>query len=186
MAGTDAREELLNLIGSSGPLIWVVPRKEVEQKSKGQSHKKLVALLEYARELERLNELEGRVILNFQGYESDPREVFEVEECRKWLLRLEKDVTYLFLSLEPQVALPILMFCYVPFQKVGGKVVPDMDKAMGFLLDCGFTAYQLARIDEVDDPKQVAANFLSRAGLGHVVNPDLLADFERTYDEENG
>ena len=184
MAGTDAREELLSLIGSSGPLIWLVPRKEVEQKSKGQSHKKLVALLEYARDLGRLDELKGRVILNFEGYDSDPRAVFEIEECRKWLLRLEKDVTYLFLALEPRIALPILMFCYVPFQKVAGLVVPDMDRAMGFHLDCAFAAYELARIDEVRDAKEAAADFLVRSGLSHLVNAELLIDFERTYDQE--
>lgn len=175
---------LMNLIATSGPLVWLVPREELGQKRKGDSHKKLVELLEYAREQNRLEDIVGRVVLNFQGFDADPREVFEVEECRKWLLRVEKDVTYLFLALEPRIALPILMFCYVPFEKVGTKVMPDMDKAMGFLLDCAFTAYELARIDEVGDAKKAAADFLVRAGLGHEVNADLLNDFERTFEQE--
>lgn len=179
-----AQTELLNLLRTAGPITWVIPKSELGGRKKGESHKKLVELLKYARAELRLSELEGRVVLLFQGFDGDPREVFEIEECRKWLLRVEKEVGYFFLVLEPRVALPILMFCYVPFEKVGTTVLPDEDKAIGFLLDCAYVTYQVARIDERDAPKEVAAAFLTRAGLGQVVNVDLLSDFERTYDAE--
>jgi hypothetical protein len=143
-------------------------------------------LVEAIRDIEssgRLLEMAGKLFISFHGYDRDPRPVFEIPECKAWLLHLERELPYLFYLLDPATTLPLLTYCHVPVHMQGSERVPDADRMMGFLFDCAFVSFQLAS-NHGADGKKAAADFLGRVGLGFIVNPALLDDFARTAAQE--
>jgi hypothetical protein len=121
----------------------------------------------------------GSLVLKFKGFEQDDRSIPEIPECKAWLLGFEKDGPALFFLLEPKKSLPLLAYCYVPFEKKDGQLVLDTKEAINFYLNCAATAYEIGKTYEADNPRLVASEFLERIGMGGIVNDDLLDDFAR-------
>lgn len=74
-------------------------------------------------------QLRGRVMINFSGYDSDPREVYQIPEIRKWVDRLITNVPHLFYLLSPDnFVMRIIFLCLAPVVARRGEQV-DIDKA---------------------------------------------------------
>lgn len=78
----------------------------------------------YLKEFEKLGKrkMRGRVILSFQGYARDPREVYQVPEVRKWMERILKNVHHLFYLLSSENYNMLLAFlCIADVQSRSGE-----------------------------------------------------------------
>jgi uncharacterized protein YegL len=175
-----------DLLSTRGPLLWVIPRAELVQGPSGEMQRQLVTLLQGASAARRITDVTGRVRLNFQGYDGDPRSIFEIEECRRWILQVEHEVPWLSYALHPREALPLLVCCHVSFKVHGGSAVPDQTEQLGFLLRCAYTAYELTRLNGVSAPREKAGDFLRSTGLGDLVNDALFEALERTFEKDHG
>lgn len=66
----------------------------------------------YVREFQKFGKkkLQGRIWMSFQGWESDPREVYEIQEIRRWVERLIKNVPHLFYFLSREDVSMLIIF----------------------------------------------------------------------------
>lgn len=69
------------------PVIIVIPRSDVEAANTGGTLEVLRAFVERAR---RPSQVRGRLALAFQGYDSDPRELWQVPEVRVFVRSLDE------------------------------------------------------------------------------------------------
>ncbi|MBW4080418.1 hypothetical protein [Paenibacillus sp. S150] len=89
---------------SEGITVLTVSRQDVE---KGR-------LENYLREFNKYEKkrLRGKVTLIFDGYEQDPREIYQIREITHWVDRLLKNVPYLFYFLSREnYSMRIAFFC---------------------------------------------------------------------------
>ena len=80
--------------------------------------------------------LRGGVIIFIQGYNNDPRELFEIEEVRNWFKALLEDVPYLFYYINPEPSFYqyfLLLSMYIPYTKVNDGVVLDKQALERFI-----------------------------------------------------
>ena len=140
-------------------------------------------LIETAQREGRIDKLVGRIILTFPEFDETPGEVYEDPLCRPWFEALEATYQFAAILLEPKRTLPMFMLSQVTWSKQRGKVVPSEEESLQFLLDRGMTAFAFARWLDVD-PREFTTQFLTSVGLGSIINPDLLDDFERVADSE--
>ena len=175
----DADQLVVQIIEEEGPLTFVVTRDMLAGGEPGE----LELVVDVARRRGRLPQMVGRVVMLFPEYSRDDREIFEIPECRKFLAALQQKIPYLCVLLQPQVAFPLLMLCYVPWKKRGmlrKRVVAEQGAAMGFMLSSGMTAFEFARWQRLD-AKRFTAAFLANLGAGRQVCPELLEDYARDY-----
>lgn len=81
------------------------------------------------REFEKLSKrnFRSRVMLNFSGYDFDPREVYQIPEVRKWVNRLITNVPHLFYLISREnYAMRIVFLCIAPVAGRRGDQV-DID-----------------------------------------------------------
>ena|SRR5271166_3011175 len=78
---------------------------------------------------ENAKKLKGRLIFGIQGYDDDPRELFEIPAVRIWMRALDREFPYwfYFLDLGARSTLPLVAFSLCRYDKVpGGKsILPD-------------------------------------------------------------
>lgn len=91
----------------------------------------------YLREFERLGKRNalGRVMFSFDGYDYDPREVFQIPEIRKWLNRITTNIPHLFYFLTKEnAAIRIAFLCIAPVvNSVGGSADIDTARAKNLI-----------------------------------------------------
>jgi hypothetical protein len=79
-------------------------------------------------------QLEGKVGFFIDGYEDDPRELWEIDEVRRWILAAQPIVKYWFFFLARQRALLLLALCSLPVSRIpGGGWEIDFSSAENWL-----------------------------------------------------
>lgn len=80
--------------------------------------------------------LQGRVALVFEGYDDDPREVYEIPEVRRFCAALDKRFPYwLYFLTTIQDNLKVVTFCLVRVKVLGpSQIWVDTDDLQRFLL----------------------------------------------------
>jgi hypothetical protein len=71
--------------------------------------------------------MKGRLIFGIKGYDDDPRDLWEIDDVRQWMKRLDEQFPYwfYFMDLGPQTTMPLIVFSLCKFEKVpGGKRIP--------------------------------------------------------------
>lgn len=120
----EAVDTIDNATSTSDRIIMIgVPREAVER-----GH-----IESYLKEFEKLGKrnMMGRVMLSFDGYDHDYREVFQIPEIRKWLNRIVINVPHLFYFLTKEnAAIRIAFLCIAPVvSSVGSSADIDKQKA---------------------------------------------------------
>ena len=109
--------------------------------------------------------------LHFTAGDPTPRSVMDDAACRGYMLGLEKEIPFLYVLLDPQNSLPLLMACHLGQRAAGKAGAADVSAATDYVCDRGYRAYALARTLGVPHAARVAANFLQQFAL-----PDDLVD----------
>lgn len=80
--------------------------------------------------------LRGRLIFGIRGYDDDPRDLWEIEEVRSWMQKLDREFPYWFYFMDtgPSSTLSFIAFSLCQYEKVSvGKVIPP-EELQRFLL----------------------------------------------------
>lgn len=110
-------------IGAEDVIVLGIPREAVER-----GH-----IERYLREFERVGKRKfmRRILVSFDGYDYDPREVYEVPEIRKWMARLLTNVPHLFYFMSAENGnLRTVYSCVAPIvSSAAGSVDIDVARA---------------------------------------------------------
>ncbi len=84
---------------------------------------------------------QGRVDIAFEGWDSDPRELYEILEVRTFMARLDEEWPYwlYFLSTERQ-ALRMIAFCLCHARRVGSELAQVPPDVLALFLMTHFSA----------------------------------------------
>ncbi|MCL6585579.1 MAG: hypothetical protein K6T72_03530 [Anoxybacillus sp.] len=114
-----------------GMLIISVPRKDINT---GNTAKQLKLLNKVEK---RKNQLANKVVLFFEGYEEDERELYQIPEVRKWMKKLFKQKPHLFYYLcDFTESIAICYLCLVkaePVKRIDGITVCQIEYDIVFL-----------------------------------------------------
>jgi hypothetical protein len=72
--------------------------------------------------------LRRKLIFAIDGYDDDPRDLWEFPEVRQWICDVDRQWPYwfFFMDLGPQSTLAMVTFCACPWTKIpGGKKIDD-------------------------------------------------------------
>ncbi|OME30582.1 hypothetical protein BSK63_16945 [Paenibacillus odorifer] len=87
----------------------------------------------YLREFEKFGKkkLRSRIIINFQGWDNDPREVYQIREITNWVERILKNVPHLFYFLSREsYAMRVIFMCLMDvIGRTGNDVAMSKDQA---------------------------------------------------------
>lgn len=89
----------------------------------------------------------GRLIFGIRGYDDDPRDLWEIEEVRSWMQKLDREFPYwlYFMDTGPSSTLSFIAFSLCRYEKVsGGKVIPP-EELQRFLLSHFIAMNDLSR-----------------------------------------
>jgi hypothetical protein len=114
-----------------GVLIVSVSREEIEAGDTRHVSETLRKLLNP----EVANRTKGRLFLIINGYDDDPRDLWEFSDVCAWMKAVDKDFPYwfYFMDLGPHSTLALIAFTLCKYQKVpAGKQIP-YDELMQFL-----------------------------------------------------
>lgn len=78
----------------------------------------------------------GRLIFGIRGYDDDPRDLWEIEDIRSWMQKIDREFPYWFYFMDtgPSSTLSFIAFSLCQYEKVsGGKVIPT-EELQRFLL----------------------------------------------------
>jgi hypothetical protein len=95
----------------------------------------------------------GRVSLMFEGYDDDPRDVYDIPEIRRYAKALDEKFPYwfYFVSLHVQSTLQVLALCLCRVVKVSGFSTPQPDDLKQFLFSHIVALNQLCERFQLDD-----------------------------------
>ncbi|MFW5434374.1 hypothetical protein [Paenibacillus apiarius] len=85
-------------------------------------------LQSYLREFEKLSKKKGefrsRIIMSYNGYDFDPREVYQIPEVRKWASRLLTNVPHLFYFISKEAySIRVIFLCLAETERRVGEQV---------------------------------------------------------------
>lgn len=107
--------------------------------------------------------LRGTVLFSVEGYDSDPRELYEIPEVQQWFRELLRKVPYLFYYVDPDPAHQQYSFIipmYVKFTSIPGEGVQvESDSLVAFVRTTGDNVREFARRIG-DEPDEAGAMFL--------------------------
>ncbi|MBN1548330.1 MAG: hypothetical protein JW902_16895 [Syntrophaceae bacterium] len=89
-----------------------------------------LASLEKLLEPEAVRRFKGRLIFGIDGYDEDPRELFEIPKVRYWIQQIGLKFPYwfYFMNLGPASTLKLIAFSICKYEKVpGGKIIPPKE-----------------------------------------------------------
>lgn len=113
-------------------LILMASKEEVEANNTAGALASLQKLLQPAN----ARKFRGRLIFGIRGYDEDPRDLWEIEEVRSWMQKLDREFPYWFYFMDtgPSSTLSFIAFSLCRHEKVsGGKVIPP-EELQRFLL----------------------------------------------------
>src|SRR5262249_1152474 len=70
----------------------------------------------------------GRIAIGFHGYDYDSRELFEIEEVRRYIAVLDREFDEMFFFLsseEPATTLRLFLFCLMGMGWIGNRSTPN-------------------------------------------------------------
>ncbi|MGH7085618.1 MAG: chlororespiratory reduction 6 domain-containing protein [Stellaceae bacterium] len=98
--------------------------------------------------------LKGRLIFGINGYDDDPRDLWEVAEVRVWMQMVDREFPFwlYFMDLGPRSALGFVAFYLCRWEKVpGGKLIPPEDLQAFLLVHFAAMNHLAARLGEVQE-----------------------------------
>ena len=104
-------------------LVLMASRAEVEARDITYAKASLDRLLK----AENAVRIKGRLIFGINGYDDDPRDLWEIDDVRLWMQRLDEQFPYwfYFMDLGPQTTMPLIVFSLCKYEKIpGGKRIP--------------------------------------------------------------
>lgn len=131
----------MNSLLSEAGVDWlgvVIPRRDIERLATGSTLDTLQSVLADA---ETVRLFQGRVDVSFEGWDDDPRELYEIPEVRTFLHRLDDEWPYwlYFLSTELET-LRIITFCLCHAGKAGSGLARVSPAALSAFLMAHFDA----------------------------------------------
>jgi hypothetical protein len=111
----------------------VISRNEIESLEIAPVLKSLESMLYDA---ETVQAFQGQMGLSFQGYDNDPRELYEIPEIRRYLAMLDRNFPYWFyFHSTTDDTLKMLAFCLCDTRKIGaGLAYPEPEELKTFIL----------------------------------------------------
>lgn len=132
-----SRGVLLDELGTDG-LIAVVSRSDVESNDISTTLDTLSSLLADNATVRRF---QGSVAVSFDGFNEDPREIYEIPEIRRFCTELDRHFPYwlYFLSTDDS-SLKMMAFCLCSVEKKGSGLVMLDNMDLGRFLHSHFAA----------------------------------------------
>lgn len=134
-------------------------------------------LQSYLREFEKLSKKKGafrsRIIMTFNGYDFDPREVYQIPEIRKWTSRLLTNVPHLFYFLSSEAyCIRIFFLCLADTERRVGEEVTLAKEPARRLIE-KVTKDAVAFSKKVGDPPseqfRLANTIMEQCGYEHTM-----------------
>jgi hypothetical protein len=154
--------EFNNMLVGFQQVLFLIDRLQVEQMD-------LSAIRHFIQRLRSSKELalhcKGKISIGFNGYDNDPRELFEINEVRRYLAVLDREFDELFFFVsteEPAMTLRMFLFCLMGVSWIGKR--STMGNPQPVLIDF-----------------QAVPDFLPR----HFEGLNRICDSLRIPDEEN-
>ena len=118
------------------------------------------ALNGFLQSRERVISGRGRVTLSVEGYDDDPRDLYDTPEVRRYLAALDAAFPYWFYFTDPHFdTLKLLTLCLCRVVKVPGGSTPDTEDLKRFMFDHIAALNQLCdRFSLGNDIKLAATN----------------------------
>lgn len=118
------------------------------------------ALNGFLKTRERVISGRARITLSVEGYDDDPRDLYDTPEVRRYLTALDADFPYWFYFADPQFpTLRVLALCLCRVVKVPGGSTPDQEDLKRFLFEHIAALNQLCdRFSLGEDIKLAATN----------------------------
>jgi len=91
--------------------------------------------------------VKGRLVFGVNGYDDDPRDLWEIPEVRSWMQKLDSQFPYwlYFMDTGPVSTLAFIAFSLCRYEKVpGGKMIPR-DELQRFLVSHFIAMNQLSQ-----------------------------------------
>lgn len=111
----------------------VISRKEIESLDIAAVLKSLESMLYDA---ETVQAFQGQMCLSFQGYDNDPRELYEIPEVRRYMALLDSNFPYWFyFHSTTDGTLKMIAFCLCETRKIGaGLANPEPEELQTFIM----------------------------------------------------
>lgn len=98
--------------------------------------------------------LKGRLIFGINGYDDDPRDLWEIAEVRAWMEAVDREFPFwfYFVDLGPRSTLRFIAFCLCRWGKVpDGKLIPPEDLQSFLLMHYAAMNHLAARLGETQE-----------------------------------
>jgi serine/threonine protein kinase len=154
------REDTPSIYASDNPLFFGVPYEDI---CSGDIKTVLEALNGFLECREYVLAGRGRVTLAFEGYDDDPRDVYDIPEVRRYVVALDKAFPYLFYFVDLNLdTIKVLALCLCRVVKIENGSRPHPDDFRRFLFD------------HVTALNQLTENFALEDGIKEEVTNEVL------------
>jgi hypothetical protein len=146
-----------NIYETDNPLIFSVPHDDIRS---GDTTRVLTPLQGFLENRNAVVGGRGRITLLFEGYDDDPRDVYDIPEIRRYAKALDEAFPYWFYFANLQGdTLKVLALCVCRIVKVSGFSTPQPDDLKQFLFSHIIALNQLCeRFQLSDSVKQQVTN----------------------------
>lgn len=118
-------------------------------------------------------DMRSRVAIFFDGYDADPREVYQIPEVRSWANRLLKNIPHLFYFLTPEnFSIRIMFLCLVPVIFRDGEQVAINERKAKLLIEKitrSAVSYAKKRGDSEEKQVNLVGNISRETGYDQIV-----------------
>ena len=108
--------------------------------------------------------LRGTVIFSIEGYDADPRELYEIPEVREWFRELRERISSLFYYLDPDPAhhqYSVVIPMYLEFTPVPGEGVQISSDSLRRFVEAETENVRFFAERIGDDPEEAGIMFLN-------------------------
>lgn len=108
-----------------------IPRRDVEDQDTATT---ILVLKGFLSTQQRLMNGRQRLVLGFDGYDDDPRDVYDIPAVREFVQAVDRAFPYLFYFADPDYpTLRVLALCLCRVAKSNGMSAPELDDFRAFL-----------------------------------------------------
>ena len=108
---------------------------------------------------------EGNIAFAIDGYDDDPRELYEISEVRRWFAKLDKEFPYMMYFLSEQLNMPLLYVAmFVPFEKKPAGLLFQSKSLVAFLRRKGMAIVNFCELIG-DNPMPIITRISKRFGV---------------------